>query len=119
MTIDNRQLEQAILDLLATRPEIYPAQMVGELKPRHAGISLARMHDVLECLFAEHRVARLWHRYLLPSDVRKVRTKWLDRLQPYADQLGATGTYFAMFQTARDIVTHWDGWSVEARDLTA
>ena len=119
MTIGNRQLEQAILDLLATRPEIYPSQMASELKPRHADISLIRMHNVLERLFAEHRVARLWHRYLLPSDVRKVRSKWLDRLQRYADQLGAIGTYPAMFQTARDIVTHWDGWSVEARDLTA
>lgn len=72
----------------ATR--IYPPQMAGELKPRQADISIVRMHDVLEHLFAEHRVARLWHRYLLPSDVRKVRTKWLDRLQRHADQLSAT-----------------------------
>ena len=118
-TMDNRKLEQTILDLLATRPEIYPSQMAGELERRHAGLSLARMHDVLEHLFAERRVARLWHRYLLPSDVRDVRSKWLDRLQRQTDRLGATSTYPAIFQTARDIVTHWDGWSVEARNIAA
>lgn len=116
---DETLIEDAILDLLATRREIYPSHMVGELQRLNPGLPLELTHDVLERLFAERRVARLWHRYILPHDVDAVRAKWLAMIERQAKRIDADPFDAAMSRDARDLVTRWDGWRVKGCDAAA
>ncbi len=113
-TIDETPLERAILDLLADRREVYPSHLVGALRKQDATLPLHHTRHVLERLFCERRVARLWHRYMLPRDVGRVRGEWLamidrqsSRLISDLDDQGATSV-------ARHVLASWDGWSLDA-----
>ena len=113
-SIDETPLERAILDLLADRREVYPSHLVGALRKQDATLPLHHTRHVLERLFCERRVARLWHRYMLPRDVGRVRGEWLamidrqsSRLISDLDDQGATSV-------ARHVLASWDGWSLDA-----
>ncbi|RZM34851.1 MAG: hypothetical protein EOP67_14870 [Sphingomonas sp.] len=107
------RLELAILDLLKTRREVYPTHLIDALRERDAGLRVRGLGDVLEKLFREQRVARLWHRYMLPHDVGAVRRKWLAAID---DRIGGpetdTGDAVAI---GRRLLERWDGWSHDAR----
>ena len=115
--IDETMIERAILDLLKTRREIYPSHIIGEFRRSHAGLPLDRTRDVLERLFIERRVARLWHRYMLPADVEAVRAKWLGLIERQAERIDAVAVDPATSRDARDLVMRWDGWSMEGCDF--
>ena len=114
--IDETPLEHAILDLLATRREIYPTHIIGELQRRHPSLPLERTCDVMERLFTERRVARLWHRYILACHVEAVRAKWLATIDRQANRIDADPLARAMFHDARDFVMRWDGWHLPHQD---
>jgi hypothetical protein len=118
-TTDETGLERAILDLLATCRELYPSQLAAALQRRDAGLPLDRARDVLDRLFAERRVARLWHRYLLPGDVEQVRATWLEKIDRHAARIDAAPADPASSRCARDLVIRWDGWSEKGRGLAA
>lgn len=118
-TADETLLERSILDLLATRREIYPSHIVGELRRRDRGLPVERTRKVLERLFVERRVARLWHRYILARDVEAVRAKWLAMIDRQAARIDADPADPSASQDARDIVSRWDGWRVEEADFVA
>lgn len=110
--IDETQLEHAILDLLTTRREIYPSHMIGELRRCDPALPVERTRDVLERLFAERRVARLWHRYILPGDVDLVRGKWLAMIDRQAERIDADPAGPATSHDARALIMRWDGWQL-------
>lgn len=104
-------LETAILALLDIRPEIYPAHLVIALRRRDPGLAIERMRLVLDRLLAERRVARLWHRYLLPRDIAKVRAIWLAGIARHQTALrdGADP------DGAQRLILSWDGWNIDTR----
>jgi hypothetical protein len=79
--MDDSLIELAILGVLAERREIYPSFLAGELRRRAPLLPTTRIRPVLEQLWADRRVARLWHRYMLPVDVPGVRDKWLAMIE--------------------------------------
>lgn len=109
---DDLRLEQAILALLAQKQEIYPSHMIGLLRAQDASLPLTRTRDVLERLFAQRRVARLWHRYLLARDVDAVRAKWLGMIARLGDQLDST-MHRGAARDGHAILTSWDGWKLQ------
>jgi hypothetical protein len=102
----------AILGVLAERTEIYPSHLVGELRRRLPSVPGAEVRPVLERLWNERRVARLWHRYLLPDRVPAVREKWLEMIDRRRDDLEALETNENGYSEGRAILLAWDGWRV-------
>ena len=95
-------IETAILTLLAERPELYPRQIAAALAARDVGPPAVTA--TLERLRRQRRVARLWHRYLLPDDVAAVSGRWLAGIgAAMADDPGAAA--------ARAALVAWDGWN--------
>ena len=86
--IDDAAVETAILDMLAERAERYPAHLVSDMRRRGFKLPPVRVRTTLDRLFADRRVARLWHRYLLPEAVSEVRTRWLSMLDGRSERLG-------------------------------
>jgi len=117
--IEETCLERAILDLLAGEPESYPSHIVGALRRRDTDLPLERTRGVLERLFVERRVARLWHRYLLARDVDAVRGKWLAMIDRQAERIDADPADPDALHDARDLITRWDGWRIEGCDFAA
>ena len=113
-TIDETPLERAILDLLADRREVYPSHLVGALRKRNATLPLHHTRDVLERLFCERRVARLWHRYMLPRDVVCVREEWLAMIARQGSRLVRDLNDRTAATDARRVLASWDGWSLDA-----
>lgn len=113
---EDAELERAILDLLASRREVYPLHIMADLRRRHPGLRVQRTRAVLERLFAERRVARLWHRYLLASDVEAVRARWLERIQKQAACIDADPAAPGASAAARASVAQWDGWRILTGD---
>lgn len=107
-------IELAILGVLAERCEIYPSHLVGELRRRAPALPSNRVRPVLEHLWAERRVARLWHRYLLPARVPAVRDKWLAMLDRKREAFKADDGHLGGWRASRDILDAWDGWTVGA-----
>lgn len=108
--MDDTAIEAAILALLGERTEIYPSHIVGALRRTHPALPAARVRPALERMFAERRVARLWHRYLPPEAVGRVRAQWLAMLERQAGRLARdTGDPHAV-REARAILEGWDGW---------
>ncbi|MFV0624402.1 hypothetical protein ACBY01_10380 [Sphingomonas sp. ac-8] len=110
--LDETKLERAILALLADRRELYPSQIIGALRRHDAGLPLHHARAVLERLIAERRVARLWHRYLLPRDVEEVRATWLAMIDRQAARLDADLATTGAADEARALLTGWDGWQL-------
>lgn len=110
---ENIRLERAILNLLETQCEIYPAHLAGALRERDAALPVHGLGGVLEKLFREQRVARLWHRYMLPDDVGAVRRKWLAAIDDRTGEPDA-GTGDAVAR-GRRLLESWNGWSLDAR----
>ena len=109
-------LEMAILALLDIRAEMYPAHLVTALRRRDPGLAIERTRIVLDQLFAERRVARLWHRYMLPRDIEKVRAIWLDGIARYDTALHD----IADPDGTQRLILGWDGWHIDSRcELTA
>lgn len=106
-------VELAILGVLAERTEIYPSHLVGELRRRAPTLPSERVRSVLERLWEQRRVARLWHRYLLPDRVDGVRAKWLEMVDRRRDDLDALDPGYA---ESHAILTAWDGWRVGAAE---
>lgn len=109
---DDLRLERAILALLEHEREVYPSHMIGLLRAQDATLPFARTRDVLERLFAERRVARLWHRYMLARDVDAVRAKWLDMITLHGAQLNSTMDAGAA-SDGHAMLTSWDGWQLQ------
>lgn len=110
--MDEMLIELAILGVLAERTEIYPSHLVGELRRRLPSVPGAEVRPVLERLWNERRVARLWHRYLLPDRVPAVREKWLEMIDRRRDDLEALETNENGYSEGRAILLAWDGWRV-------
>lgn len=111
--ITDAVIETAILDLLAEREEIYPSFLVDELRGRHPALPPQAIRRVLERLWFERRVARLWHRYMLARDVDAVRTKWLatiDCRRAETERMDARPDAFA---ESCAILKGWDGWVIK------
>ena len=108
--MDDAAVEVAILELLAERAELYPSHLIGELHRRTPGLAPARVRPVLDRLFAERRVARLWHRYLLPEAVAGVRAHWLARLESRADRLASDRGDPHAVNPTRAALRSWNGW---------
>jgi hypothetical protein len=106
------ETETAILSLLTERVEIYPAFMIGELRRLHPHLSPERIRQVLERLWTERRVARLWHRYMLPGDVDAVRTKWLSTLSRNRAEFERMDPSEGAYEDGIAILNAWDGWSI-------
>lgn len=66
---------------------------------------------MLERLFAERRVARLWHRYMLPDAVEAVRARWLAMIKLQGARLDADLDDPHAWGEARRLLRAWDGWS--------
>lgn len=115
--IDETSLELAIFDLLADRPESYPLHIVGALRQHDPSLPLERTGDVLERLFVERRIARLWHRYLLTRDIEVVRSKWLATIERQAAGIDADPGDPNASHHARDLIMRWDGWHIEGCNL--
>lgn len=107
-------VELAILGVLAERTEIYPSHLVGELRRRAPMLPAARIRPVLELLWQERRVARLWHRYLLPDRIPAVRARWLATIDRLRSDAGPHASDADGFANGRAILTAWDGWRVGA-----
>lgn len=86
---------------------------MADLQRRHPGLRVRRTRAVLERLFAERRVARLWHRYLLAGDVEAVRARWLERIQHQAARIDADPAAPGASAAARALVAQWDGWRIQ------
>jgi hypothetical protein len=110
--MDESLIELAILGVLAERTEIYPSHLIGELRRRAPGLPLERVRDVLERLWVERRVARLWHRYLLPDRVDAVRGKWLAMIARRRADYEALDELPNAYHDGRAILLAWDGWRV-------
>lgn len=110
--MDEMLIELAILGVLAERTEIYPSHLVGELRRRVPAIAGGQVRPVLERLWRERRVARLWHRYMLPCRVPSVRDKWLEMIDRRRDDLEALETNENGYAEGRAILLAWDGWRV-------
>ena len=106
------RLECAVLELLETRPEIYPAHLGTALRDQDAALAIHGLGDVLEKLFREQRVARLWHRYMLPGDVGAVRRKWLAAIDRRT--AGHDEDTDAAVADGRLLLQGWDGWTLDA-----
>lgn len=111
MTDDDR-LASAILDALDSERELYPADLIELMLARYADLPLDRTAVVLDRLFADRRVARLWHRYLLPRDVETVRATWLANIKHYGSRLSANLDDHASTGDAWQMVRDWDGWQL-------
>lgn len=105
-------IETAILDLLAERVEIYPSFLIGELRRRHPALPDEAIRPVLERLWFERRVARLWHRYMLPRDVDAVRAKWLTTIERRRADFERMDPRPEAYDESRAILQAWDGWTV-------
>lgn len=108
---DDLLIELAILGVLAEQCEIYPSFLIGELRRRAPGLAEGRIRPVLERLWTERRVARIWHRYLLPRDVPRVRDKWLAMIDRKRPDFEATDGDLSGWRASRAILTRWDGWN--------
>lgn len=116
MTDHQTLLARAILDLLGEGSELYPSTIAGQVRRRHPGLDPAGVRPMLERLFAERRVARLWHRYLLPGDVPAVREKWLAMIDRQRDRLTQDLADGHAWQHARALLLGWDGWRLAEDD---
>lgn len=105
-------IELAILGILAERTEIYPSHLVGELRRRAPGLPPGEVRPVLERLWQERRVARLWHRYMLPDRVEAVRSRWLAMIERQREKLEAADTSPDAYAQGRATLIAWDGWRV-------
>lgn len=105
----DRLVARAILGVLADRTELYPSELVGDLRRRAPDLPPERVRPVLARLFAERQVARLWHRYLLPGDVARVRAAWLAMLRAQRHKFVGLET---RYEATRDRITRWDGWRI-------
>jgi hypothetical protein len=105
-------IESAILSLLSERVEIYPAFMIGELRRLHPHLPPERIRLVLERLWTERRVARLWHRYMLPGDVDAVRAKWLSTLGRRRAEFERMDPSDGAYEDGIAILNAWDGWTI-------
>jgi hypothetical protein len=103
LRMEDQLVELAILGVLAERTEIYPVHLVAELRRRAPLLPPERIRPVLQRLWQERRVARLWHRYLLPDRVPEVRRQWLAMIDRPRTQTAA-------YQAGRAILHAWDGW---------
>jgi hypothetical protein len=110
--MDDPLIELAILGVLAERTEIYPSHLVGELRRRAPGIPPAGVRVVLERLWEQRRVARLWHRYMLPGQVATVRDKWLAMIERRRGDYEALEASLNAYEDGRAILLAWDGWRV-------
>lgn len=110
--IDDVTVERAILALLAERSEIYPAQLAGELRRRVPTLATERVPVVLDRLWRERRVARLWHRYLLPDRVDAVRARWLAAVEQRRDARDRIDPAYA---AGHALLCAWDGWRGDQR----
>lgn len=113
-THDDLRLETAILALLERTSEVYPSHMIGLLRAQDATLPVARTRDVLERLFVQRRVARLWHRYLLARDVDAVRAKWLGMIERHGAELESSMDAGAS-RYGHMVLTSWDGWRLQGR----
>ncbi|WP_076744872.1 hypothetical protein [Sphingomonas jeddahensis] len=104
--------ELAILGVLAERTEIYPSHLVGELRRRAPSVPAEAIRPALERLWRDRRVARLWHRYLLPDRVPAVRAKWLAMIDRRRADLEALDTHEDGYAEGRAVLLAWDGWRV-------
>lgn len=111
--MDDALLELAILGVLAEHSEIYPAHLIRELRRCAPSLPLGRARLVLERLYDERRVARLWHRYLLPDRVAAVRARWLAMLDRQERMPRASDPALADHRNARLLLCSWDGWSLD------
>ncbi|WP_375271340.1 hypothetical protein [Sphingomonas sp.] len=107
-------IELAILGVLAERTEIYPSHLIGELRRRAPSVPPERVSRVLVRLWEERRVARLWHRYLLPDQVGAVRARWLAMVECHRDELNTLDPGYA---GCHAILTAWDGWRAAAAEI--
>jgi hypothetical protein len=111
--MDEQLLELAILGVLAERTEIYPSHLVGELRRRAPALPAARVRPMLEELWQQRRVARLWHRYLLPDRVEAVRAQWLTMVDRRRADYDALDDLPDAYARGRAILLAWDGWHVD------
>jgi hypothetical protein len=110
--MDDNLIELAILGVLAERREIYPSFLAGELRRRAPLLPAARIRPVLEQLWADRRVARLWHRYMLPVDVPGVRDKWLAMIERRRTELESMEECTNAYEAGRATLDAWDGWTI-------
>ncbi|WP_066780436.1 hypothetical protein [Sphingomonas sp. CCH5-D11] len=109
---DEMLIELAILGVLAERTEVYPSHLVGELRRRLPCVAGEEVRPVLERLWREKRVARLWHRYLLPDRVPAVRKRWLEMIDRRREDLEALESNENGYVEGRAALLGWDGWRV-------
>lgn len=114
--MEDMLVELAILGVLAERTEIYPSSLVGELRRRAPLLPAVRVRPVLERLWQERRVARLWHRYLLPDRVPAVRSQWLEMIDRRRLDLEELEDVSDGYSSGRAIITAWDGWRMGSAD---
>lgn len=111
-SMTDSMVELAILGILAERTEIYPSHLIGELRRRGPELPPAEVRPVLERLWQERRVARLWHRYMLPDRVEAVRSRWLAMIERQREKLEAADTSPDAYAQGRATLMAWDGWCV-------
>lgn len=110
--MDDTLIDLAVLGVLAERTEIYPSHLVGELRRRAPSVPPEAIRPALERLWRDRRVARLWHRYLLPDRVPAVRAKWLEMIDRRRADLEALDTNEDGYTEGRAMLLAWDGWRV-------
>lgn len=108
---DDRLVEFAILAILSERRELYPLTLRRELRRRVPHLAEAPLRPVLERMWRERRVARLWHRYLLPGDVPAVRACWLAALERQRAAFEQAHGDLRAWTHARALLFRWDGWT--------
>ena len=115
-TMDDQLVELAILGILAERSEVYPPYLVSELRRRAPMLRVELVGPVLERLWRERRVARLWHRYLLPDRVPTVRARWLSMIEHSRTSRAAREAAGAAYDDGQALLQTWDGWRIGAVD---
>ena len=94
--------------------ENYPSFLVGKLRRRHPTLPPGKIRTVLERLWFERCVARMWHRFVSTRDVDVVRAKWFATIDCRPAGFERIDARPDAFEESRAILNSYDGWVIKA-----